>query len=120
MRFLECGKPRQQPLCRQRRQCRDRQHVVVVLAQQPVGGEPEVVERRADAGQVFFCLRRQRQRAVLPNEQPNPEFLLQALDLMADRGLGDVQFGSRIGEAEVPAAASKARNPFSEGNLAVI
>jgi len=39
---------------------------------------------------------------------------------MADRGLRHVQLGRRLGETQMPAAASKARNPFSEGSLAVI
>ena len=76
--------------------------MVVVLAQQPVGGKPEIIEGGADAGQVVFRFRRQRQRAVLPDEQANPQFLLQPPDLMADGGLRDVQFGRRIGEAQMP------------------
>ena len=79
----------------ERGQRRDRQHMVVVLAQQPVGREPQVVESGADAGEIFPGLRRQRQRAVLPDEQADPEFLLEPPDLMADRGLRDVQFGRR-------------------------
>src|SRR5665213_1919673 len=76
--------------------------MVVVLAQQAVGGEPQIVERSPDAGQIIPGLRRQRQRAVLPDEQPNPQFLLKPPDLMADRGLGDVQLASRVGKAQVP------------------
>ena len=45
---------------------------------------------------------RQCQRAVLPDEQANPEFLLQPFDLMADRSLRDVQLGSRQREAQMP------------------
>ena len=67
--------------------------MAVVPAQQPVGGEPEVVERGADAREIVLCLRRQGQCAVLPDEQPDPEFFFQPPDLMADRGLRDVQFG---------------------------
>ena len=69
--------------------------MVVVLAQQPVGGEPQIVERGADAGEIFPRLRRQRQRAVLPDEQLIAELLLEPPDLMADRGLRDVQLGRR-------------------------
>ena len=72
--------------------------MVVVLAQQPVGGEPQIVERSADAGEIIAGFRRQRQRAVLPDEQADSEFLLEPPYLMADRGLRDVQFGSRNGE----------------------
>ena len=94
--------------------------MVVVPAQQPVGGEPQIVERGADAGEIFLGLRRQRQRAVLPDEQADPEFLLQPPDLMADRGLRDVQLGCRHVKLKCRAAASKARNPLSDGSLAVI
>ena len=44
------GQPRQQPFGGERSQRRDRQHLVVVLAQQPVGGKPEVVEGGVDTG----------------------------------------------------------------------
>ena len=76
--------------------------MVVVLAQQPVGGEPQIVERGADAGEVILGLRRQGQRAVLADEQADPEFLFQPFDLMADRGLRDVQLGRRLREAQMP------------------
>ena len=94
---------------------RDRQHVVIVLAQQPVGGEPQIVERGADAGQVIPGFRRQRQRAVLPDEQANPQFLLQPPDLMADRGLRDVQLGGRIGEAQVPGGGLERAQSIERG-----
>ncbi len=76
--------------------------MVIVLAQQAVGGKPQVVERGADPREVVFRLRRQCQRAVLADEQPNAEFFLQPLDLMADRGLRDVQLGGGLREAEMP------------------
>src|ERR1017187_8917034 len=76
--------------------------MVVIPAQHPVGCEPQIVERRADTGEIIPGFRRQRQRAVLPEEQANPEFLLKPPDLMADGGLRDVQFGSRNGEAQMP------------------
>ncbi|MEY9634962.1 hypothetical protein ABIF66_003191 [Bradyrhizobium japonicum] len=75
--------------------------MVVVLAQQPVGGEAEVVEGGADARQIVARFRRQRQRAVLPDEQADAEFLLEPPDLMADRGLGHVQLGRGQREAEM-------------------
>ena len=81
---------------------RDRQHAIIVLAQQPVGGEPQVVERGADPGKVIPGLWRQRQGAVLPDKQANSKLVLQPPDLMADRGLRDVQFGRRRGEAQMP------------------
>jgi hypothetical protein len=101
MRLLEIGQPRQQPFGGERGQRRDRQHLVVVLAQQAVGREPEVVEGRADARQVVARFRRQRQRAVLPDEQANAELLLEPADLMADRGLRHVQLARGQREAEM-------------------
>ncbi len=98
MGFLERGKPRQQPFCGQRCQRRYRQHMAVVLAQQAVGREPHIVERGADPGEIVFRLRRQCQRAVLADEQANPEFSLQPFDLMADRGLRHVQLGGGLRE----------------------
>ena len=112
--------PRQQPFGGQRGQRRDRQHVAVVPAQQPVGRKAEIIEGGADAGKIFLRFRRQRQRAILPDEQPHAQFLLQPLDLVADRGLGDVQLGAAWVKLICRAAASKARKPFSEGSLAVI
>jgi hypothetical protein len=43
----------------------------------------------------------QAQRPGQPAEQGYPEQFFQRLDLMADRGRRDVQFGRRLGEAEV-------------------
>jgi hypothetical protein len=105
--FLEVGDARQQPFRGERSQRRDRQHIAVVLAQQPVGREPEVVESGADAREIFLGFRGQRQRAVLPDEQTDAEFLLQPPDLMADRGLRHVQFGRGQREAHVPRCGFK-------------
>ena len=118
MRLLERGEPRQQPFGGQRGQRRDRQHMVVVLAQQPVGREPQIVKGGADAGQVIPGLRRQRQRAVLPDEQADPQLFLQPPDLMADRGLRDVQLGGRIGEAEVPGGGFERPQAIQRGQPA--
>ncbi len=76
--------------------------MVVIPAQHPVGCEPQIVKRSADTGEIVFGFRRQRQRAVLPDEQANSQFLLQPFDLMADRGLRDVQLGCRLGKAQMP------------------
>src|ERR1700716_108728 len=81
--------------------------MVVVLAQQPVGSQPKVVEGGADAGKIFFLLGRQRKRAVLPDEQADAQLFLQPLDLMADRGLRDVQLGGRLGKAQMPGGRLK-------------
>jgi len=102
VRLLERGKPRQQPFGGQRRQCGDGQHMVVVFAQHPVGREPQIIERGADPGQVVPGFRRQGERAVLPDEQAYPKFLFETLDLMADRGLRDVELGCRLREAQMP------------------
>ena len=76
--------------------------MVVVLAQQAVGRKPEIVERGADAGEIFLRLLRQRQRTVLADEQANAELFLQPLDLVADRGLRDVQLGRRLRKTQMP------------------
>src|SRR5260370_14516914 len=89
--------------------------MVIVLAQQPVGGEPQIVERRADAGEIIPGFRRQRQRAVLPDEQADPEFRLELPDLMDDRGLGDVQFGRRNGEAQMPGGGFERTQSIERG-----
>ena len=107
MGFLKCRQPRQQPFGGERGQRRDGQHMVVVFAEQAVGRKPEIVERSADAGEIFLRLLRQRQRAVLADEQTNAELFLQPLDLMADRGLRDVQLGRRLGEAQMPGGGLK-------------
>src|SRR5229473_1722282 len=77
--------------------------MVVVFTQHPIGREPQIIKRGADTGQIILGFRCQRQRAVLPDEQANPEFLLKPFDLMADRGLRDVQLGRRGGKAQMPA-----------------
>ena len=111
----KCGQPRQQPFRGQRGQRRDRQHMVVVLAQQPVGREPEVVEGGADARQIVLRLRRQRQRAVLPDEQANAELFLEPPDLMADRGLRHVQLGRGQGEAQMPGRGLEGAQSIQRG-----
>src|SRR5207253_2974867 len=68
----------------------------------PVGGEPQIIERGTDAGQIILGFRRQCQRTVLPDEQANSQLLLEPFDLMADRGLRDVQLGSRLRKAQMP------------------
>src|SRR5690349_18727474 len=101
MRLLEIGQSRQQPFCSERSQCRDRQHLIVVLAFETIGSEPQVVECRSNARKVFPRLSRQRQAAVLPDEQLDPKLLFEPPDLMADRRLRDVQLGGSQREAEV-------------------
>ena len=76
--------------------------MVVVFAQHPVGGKPQIIKRGADAGQIILGFRRQCQRTVLPDEQANSQLLLEPFDLMADRGLRDVQLGSRLRKAQMP------------------
>src|SRR5579863_2075689 len=112
MGLLERGKPRQQPLGGQRGQRGNRQHAVVLLAQEPVGGKPQIVERGANAGKVFLRLWRKREAAVLPDEQANPEFFLKPPDLMADGGLGDVQLSRRIGKAQMAGGGLEGAQPI--------
>ena len=61
-----------------------------------------VIALAVAAGLIIPGLRGQSQCAVLPDEQPDPQFLLEPPDLMADRGLGNIQFARRIGEAQMP------------------
>lgn len=111
MFFLERGQSRQKPFGGERGQGRDRQHTVVVLAQQLVGGEAQIVEGGADAGEVILRLRRQGQRTVLPDEQGDPELLFQPFDLMADRGLRDVQLGGGLGKTQMPGRGLEGAQP---------
>ena len=98
---LERGHPRHQPLGGQRGRGADGQPPVVIGAAQSRGGAVQVLERGADGRQIVLRLPRQFQRAVAADEQGDAELLLQPADLMADRGLGDVQFGGRAREAQV-------------------
>src|SRR5713226_5988550 len=81
--------------------------MVVVFTQHPVGREPQIIKRGADTGKIILGFRRQRQRAVLPDEQANSQFLLKPFDLMADSGLRDVQLGRRLREAQMPGRGLK-------------
>src|SRR5437899_10032212 len=76
--------------------------MIVVLAQQAVGRKPEIVECGADAGEIFLRLQRQLQLTVLADEQANAELFLEPLDLVADRGLRDVQLGRRLRKTQMP------------------
>lgn len=77
---------------------------------------------RTDAGQIVPALRCQRKRTILSHEQLQPELPLQPLDLMADRGLGDVQLGGGLRETEMPrrglvGAQSVQRRQAGQSNL---
>ena len=65
------------------------------------GCPAQILERSADRRQIGLRLPRQQQGSVAPHEQGDAELLLQPVDLMADRGLGDVQFGRGAREAQV-------------------
>src|SRR5215216_6891435 len=81
--------------------------MVIVLAQQAVGRKPEIIERGTDAGEIVLRLLRQRQRTVLADEQANAELFLQPLDLVADRGLRDVQLERRLRKTQMPGRGLK-------------
>lgn len=87
MGFLKRRKPGQQPFGGEGRQRRDGQHMVVVPMEQTVGRQPQIVERRADAGKIFGRFGSERQRPVAAHEERNAKLLLETLDLMADRRL---------------------------------
>ena len=61
----------------------------------------QAVEGLPDEGLAGLTRLAQDQALGAPVEQLQPEAVLQGLDLMADRALGDVQFRRRVGEAEV-------------------
>src|SRR5581483_9042058 len=109
--LLKGGEARQQPFGGVRGKRRDGEDVVLVLAQQPVGRKPQVVEGRAHARQIVLCLRSERECSVLADEQTKPELLLQPLDLVADRGLGDVQLGCGKREAQMPRGGLEGPQP---------
>ena len=102
MGLLEAGDARQQPFGRERGQRRHGQDVVVIPAQQLVGRQPQVIEGGPDSREVLLRRRGEGERAVLADEQGDAQLFLQPLDLMADRGLRDVQLGSGLGKAQMP------------------
>jgi len=68
----------------------------------------------------YLLLPASAQRAILPDEQFCPQSSSSRRILMADRGLGDVQLGGRIGEAQMARRGLKRRNPLRQGSRAVI
>ena len=48
---------------------------------------------------------------IVPDEQPNPEFLFQPADLMTDRGLRDAQCQGRAREAQMPGGGLERPEP---------
>ena len=71
--------------------------------QELLGGMADVAQRLAHGGQVDLTFLGQQQATVETPEELDPQALLQVLDLVADRGLGDVQFLRGPGKAEVAA-----------------
>ena len=101
MRILERGDVADQPFRRQRGGGGHGQHALLVGPAQAFRGAAQIVEGGADGGQVVLRLPRQFQAAVAAEEQLQANLLLQPADLVADGGLGHVQFRRRQREAHV-------------------
>ena len=78
------------------------QQAVAIRTPQSRGRAAQILEGRADRRQIVLRLAGQHQRAIAADEQPYAELVLEPADLMADRGLGDVELGGRTGEAQMP------------------
>ena len=98
---LEGGHTGHQPFGCERGRRADGEQALAVGAPQPGRRPTQVLERSADRGQIGFGLACQRQGAIPPHEQRDADLLLQPVDLVADRGLGDVQFGGGAREAQM-------------------
>ena len=100
--ILERGHPGDQPFRCQRGGGADRQPPVMVGAAQPCGRAAQILEGGPHRRQVVLRLLRQCQATVLADEQLDAKLIFQSADLMADRGLGDVQFRRRERETQKP------------------
>ena len=101
MTILKVAHPWHQPLHREGRQGGDGQRAAGLARPQSRRRLRQPVEGVAHGGKQRLSLLRQHHRPVQPPEQRQPEMLLQGLDLMADRCLGDIQFGRGAGEVQV-------------------
>jgi len=112
MRLLKRRQPRHEPLCSQRDGGADRQYVVVLATPQTIHRAAQILERGSDRGQQLLGLARQCQRPVAADEERGAELVFQATDLMADGGLGDVQFRRGQREAQVPRGGFEHQEPI--------
>ena len=98
---VEVGKARDQPMRGERRQHADGQRAMRPSAQFG-DAAGDAVQRVAHRGGECAAWLGQLHAATAPMEQRHAEFALQRLHLMADRAVGDMQFGA--GAAEVAVA----------------
>ncbi len=92
----------QQPFRGKGRQHRRAQHARGIVLMQAPRRLDQAIEGGADVGKIGLGGVGQQQTAADAAEQLEPQPLLEAADLMADRRLGDVELGRRRGEAEMP------------------
>ncbi len=109
--FEEARQPRHQPDISERGADADRDRPAALAAEQVLGAGGQVVEGLADDRQVAVAGVGQAQRARQPGEERGPQPLLELLDLLADRGRGDVQFLRRFGEAGVTGGGLEGAQP---------
>ena len=98
---LEVGKAADQPLAADRRRDADAQFVPRAVrdgARRPF----DVGERGTDAAQVGLARRRQDDVAVEAQEEADTQIVLELLDAMTDRRLGDTEFVGRLDEGLLP------------------
>jgi len=119
MGFLERRQPRQQHLAASDGQRAHGQNVVVVADAAAVGGKPEIVERARTPGRYSLAPASAPVRGFCRTNRRTPSSSSSRRILVADRGLRDVQFGSRIGEAQMRAPLEGAQS-LSDGSRAVI
>ena len=100
--LAEARQARQEPLGGQGVGDAHGQRPGVLVGAQAPGRRVDSVEGRGQGRQVELAGVGQHEPPVQAPEQLHAERLLQGLDLMADRGLGDVELLGRLGERQVP------------------
>ena len=97
----EAPKARYQPVGGKRCQGADGERPASVPGLEPSGGLGEDIKGVAHRREIGLTLVGQQQRPVETAEELEPQVRLQALDLMTDRRLGDVQFLGGAGERKM-------------------
>ena len=97
----EATEPGQEPFGGERREHADRQVAARADRCEPGGRGGDLIEGLAHRRQVALGLLGQQEPTRQAPEQPHPQAFLEALDLMADRGLGHVQLVRCTGEAQM-------------------
>ncbi len=99
--LLKPVQPQHQPFCGERGRRGHGQAAGVVMRAQPPDRSVDPGKGLRQPRQQYSRRRRQLDRPVQPVEQPDPEILLQGVDLMADRGRGHEQLFSRLRKAHM-------------------